>query len=513
MEAKVLSATAPFADWVRALDELLSPVLRQKILARIVPTREEIGRQNQVTSSLVEALGRRAKAIGLQYSFIEPQGSTGRKQTQLRGAADIDLFVGLRPGDYSDILALQTKERHQSLDDLLNRLVETWFTPAAKDLRATNVRKTYSQHPFLSLVMKGLDVDIIGCFDIPANELANTGPVTAVDRTVHHTRYIVANLNDRMREDVRILKSFVRTSHAYGDIAALGKMGFTGYSLELAVIMTGGLDSAIAAIRDLNEAPLDPMQRSIDTLHAIAQFKDDYVFIIDPTDMRRNVASSFTRRSCLWLSRRINELIEKAQGGKRDLMEFFIERPIPVEPLPERAASHALAFEFVSDESVHYTVLRDKLYRIAAKIESELEREKNGERRFGKVLTEVYFEGTRFSLGILVERPEIPAMYPRRGPSTSLDGPCVEFRNAHPDAYEKDGHLWVDEQRQWTSASDLSRAIIEEHRVRGLEPSSSLTDVSRRVLYILSTYVMPLETEFSLENEEEFKRANAKPSQ
>jgi hypothetical protein len=57
-------------------------------------------------------------------------------------------------------------------------------------------------------------------------------------------------------------------------------------------------------------------------------------------------------------------------------MEFFVEKPIPVEPLPKQAASHGLAFEFVSDESEHYTVLRDKLYRVAARIESELEREK-----------------------------------------------------------------------------------------------------------------------------------------
>ncbi len=187
-----------------------------------------------------------------------------------------------------------------------------------------------------------------------------------------------------------------------------------------------------------------------------------------------------------------------------------MEKPIPVEPLPEQAASHGLAFEFVSDESEHYTVLRDKLYRVAARIESDLEREKNGERRFGRTLTEVHFEGNRFSLGVLVERHTIPSIYPRRGPSMSLDGPCLEFRKEHPTAYEKDGHLWVDERRQWISALDLSRAIMEENKVRGLTPSSSLSEVSRRVLFVLYRYVMPLETEFSLESEEEFKQADAR---
>ncbi len=278
-----------------------------------MPTSEEIRTQHQVTNILVDGLARRSKALSQRYSFIEPQGSTGKKQTQLRGAADIDLFVGLKPDDFSDILALGLKERHQSLDELLNRFVETWFIPALKGSGATSIRKTYSQHPYLSLVLKGLDVDIIGCFDISADELARNGPVTAVDRTVHHTRYVVAHMNDRLREDVRILKSFVRAAHAYGDIAALGKMGFTGYSLELAVIMRDGLDSALAAIRSLEESPLDPIGRPLETLRAVPQFRDDYVFIIDPTDTRRNVASSFTQRTCRWLSHCIDELTEKAE--------------------------------------------------------------------------------------------------------------------------------------------------------------------------------------------------------
>jgi tRNA nucleotidyltransferase (CCA-adding enzyme) len=286
-------------------------------------------------------------------------------------------------------------------------------------------------------------------------------------------------------------------------------MGFTGYSLELAVIMTGGLDSAIAAIRGLEDSPLDPLRRPLETLRAMPQFRDDYVFIIDPTDTRRNVASSFTQRSCRWLSHRIDEMAEKAYSGQADVADFFVEKPVPVEQLPKQVVAHALAFEFISDESVHYTVLRDKLYRLAAKIESDLGQEKNGERRFGRALTEVYFEGGRFALGILVERHTIPRTYPRRGPSTSLDGPCDEFRKAHPDAFEKDSHLWVNEERQWTSAPALSRAIVEEHKVRGLTLSSRPTDVSKRVLFVLYRYVMPLEAAFSLENKEEFKQAKA----
>ena len=63
------------------LSDLLPDSVREQILALITPSQEEIDRQARVINQLREALKEKVESTEYQYSFIEPEGSTGRKQT------------------------------------------------------------------------------------------------------------------------------------------------------------------------------------------------------------------------------------------------------------------------------------------------------------------------------------------------------------------------------------------------------------------------------------------------
>ncbi|MFW9794906.1 MAG: hypothetical protein ACFFEE_11415, partial [Candidatus Thorarchaeota archaeon] len=411
------------------MEKLISEEVRKEVLAKITPTKKELENQMEVINTLQDALIQYSKSTDFQYSFVEPQGSTGKKQTQLRNAADIDLFVGLRPSDYSDILELPEQQRHSGIDNLMARLVSQWFTPALDGLDVSNVRKTYSQHPYLSLQMRGLEVEILGCFDIDKKELSREGPFTAVDRTVHHTRYVTENLTEERRETARILKSFVRGCHAYGDKCAVGRMGLTGVSLEVLAILSTDIDSAFISLEQLDVNPIDPEGRSLIELQKIPTFRDDYIYLIDPTDHRRNIASSFTPRSFRWVKYRISKLKQVSkEGDSKSLTGMLIEEPIPMNKLPIWFENHSSVLEFRSDGSTHYTVLRDKLYRIARKAQAELLTERTGEPRFGMTLFEVYFEKDNYAVGIVMEYPEISEYYERRGPPIDMIEASKEFR-------------------------------------------------------------------------------------
>jgi len=67
----------------------------QEILADIIPTAEELYIINEIVEVTSVLLKNTAKELDIEYTIIEPQGSTGIKQTQLRNDFDIDLFVGL----------------------------------------------------------------------------------------------------------------------------------------------------------------------------------------------------------------------------------------------------------------------------------------------------------------------------------------------------------------------------------------------------------------------------------
>lgn len=492
------------------MESLLSDNVRRRILAEVTPTQKELDLQKKVIESLKYALSDHPSSKKYSFSFIEAQGSTGKKQTQLRNAADIDMFVGLNPDAYTAILDKPRQQRHKELDRLMNNMVNGWFEPAVSGMETTKVQRAFSQHPYLSLKIKGLEIDILGCFDIDSTTLSECGPITAVDRTVHHTRYVADLLTDEKRDNVRILKSFVRASHAYGDQCAVGRMGITGVSLEVLAILSVTLDDVFDSLEQLTNKPIDPLKRSMTELRKIPAFRDDYIILIDPTDNQRNIASSFAPRAYEWVKYRINRLQEASQRSNENAMlEMLLESSIPTEALPEWLSKHAFTREFKSDGTRHYTILRDKLYRIANKVQVSLTAERTGEPRFGETLWEVYFEEDVFSMGFFIENPEPSEHYVRRGPPIDLVEAGEEFKRTHPKAEEREGFLWTSEERQWRDPQKLADVILKENPIQGLERVTKTSQVSQKVLNVLYRYILPIESSF-LEKMTRVKDGNIK---
>ena len=479
------------------MEKLLPDNVRKRILAKVTPTQKELDLQKTIIDTLRHALSDHPSSDSFAYSFIEAQGSTGRKQTQLRGAADIDLFIGLIPENYANIIDKPERERHQALDNLMSSMVNDWFEPAVSGLKTSDVQLAFSQHPFLSLKMKGLEIDILGSFDIDVEYLSEKGPITAVDRTVHHTRFIADLLTDEKRDDARILKSFVRASHAYGDQCAVGRMGITGVSLELLSIFTETIDDAFDALEQLDTRPIDPKKRSLRELRKNPAFRDDYIILIDPTDYQRNIASSFTPRAYEWVMYRLHRLREASKkDDENEVLDLLTESSIPTEALPDWLGSHAFSREFKSDGTRHYTILRDKLYRVAKRVQISLATERTGEPRFGETIVEVYFDGDRYSIGLLVENPSISEHYVRRGPPMDLVEASDEFRKSHPEVEEREGFLWTTEKRQWRNPQKLIDEILGKNPVQGLVRETKTSNVTKRVLNVLYRYILPIESSF-----------------
>ncbi|MFX1439568.1 MAG: hypothetical protein ACFFFD_04910 [Promethearchaeota archaeon] len=477
------------------MSTIISKAIADEVLSKIMPTKEEIENQATVISNLRNALERYAIENGFAFHSIEPQGSTGEKQTQLRGASDIDLFVILSQDDYPEIMSWDPKRKGKAVDSLMDSMVDNWFKPALSRIEASSIQKAYSQHPYLSLEMMGFEVDIVSCFLISQKDLERNGPITAMDRTVHHSKYVSKNIGS-LRNDARILKSFVRACHAYGDRCAVGHMGFTGYALELLVILKGGVDEAIRAILDLGTTPLDPFHRSLADLRKTPAFRDDSIFIIDPTDPGRNVASSFDQRSFRLLKVLSSQLIAAAkEGNSSKVQELLLEKPIPTTAVPKWFEKHSSVREFKSDGSVHYTILRDKIHSFARRAAGELSKENTGEPRFGEILTEVYFEGSSYAVGFIIEKPEIPEKYDRKGPPISMRDASGSFRQAHPDAVERDGHLWIEETRMWTSGEDYVESLMESVAISGLALTIK-TETSSKLLNIMMDWVLLAEPDY-----------------
>ncbi len=186
-------------------------------------------------------------------------GSTG-KGTWLRGDHDIDLFlVSPRGADLSEVLEFAKL--------IVSEMKGEW-------------KLSYAQHPYLQARINGYKVDLVPCYRISKGEK----PVSAVDRSPLHLAFVLENLSEKQRDDVRVLKAFMKSIGAYG--SDLRHQGISGYVIEVMVARFGSMEKVLEFLGNARygaSLPERPARR----------FNDPLV-VIDPVDENRNTAAALS---------------------------------------------------------------------------------------------------------------------------------------------------------------------------------------------------------------------------
>ena len=171
--------------------------LFDEVLERIRPSENETAKINKIYNDLKNEITKQ----NLNPLIV---GSIA-KGTNLKGA-DIDLFI-----------------RFDEDADLKNEglKVARKILPDGKEL--------YAQHPYLRGEIEGIGIDLVPCHTIKDS----SKPISAVDRTPFHTKWVNENIDGR-EDEVRLAKQFLKGAGAYGANAAIG--GFSGYLVEILII-------------------------------------------------------------------------------------------------------------------------------------------------------------------------------------------------------------------------------------------------------------------------------------
>ncbi len=468
--------------------------LRRKILEMIMPTEAEHRKLKETINILKKNTWATLEETEYDVSFIEEQGSTGIKQTYLRGNGDIDLFIALNLQKYKNTLNFISKSKLiKSTKNLFLKLCQDVFIPSLEKSKATNIELAYAEHPYVSARIGQFNIDMVGCFDLDEDYIKEYGPITAVDRTPHHSRFIKNNLTNEMKNDVRILKVFFQASHIYGDKSALGRFGFTGFSAELLIYHFKNLENLFNNFTKIPSKPIDFFNRSIDELKKIKRFRNDYFILIDPVDKNRNVAASISRRAFKYAELRIN------QFNKNPSIDFFIKKDIPTDiKLNEEEKDHFVVVEFESDGSRHYTEVRDKLYKLANSIKSNLEYESTRELRFGPTIFEVYFEDLSFALTFYCQKGKISKKYKRKGPYIKDRINFKKFITKYPNYFIEKNRAYVILNRKFILPIELVSDYLNTHDLfSGIKfkyiNNIGITEIGKKSLYIMKELVIPIE--------------------
>ncbi|MFX1488504.1 MAG: hypothetical protein ACFFBI_05110 [Promethearchaeota archaeon] len=474
-----------------------------EVLNNIVPTAHEIALIDKLTDNLKELIKRKAEELDIKYTKIEPQGSTGIKQTQVKNDFDIDLFIGLDYKEYeSKYQGLsKNKLKKESKKEFL-KLCTKWIIPSLSLEEFHNPRLLYAEHPYVTVSYRlekvEIKIDIVLYFDLKLEVIKERGPITAVDRSPWHGRFIRDNLSVDQKNDARLLKQFFKVNHCYGDKSSVGKVGFIGYSAELLIYYFGNIQSLFENFKTLPSQPLDFYNRDPEILQEIVHFQNDYLIIVDPIDKNRNVGSAISERAYKYCNHRIEKFLNSPKK------EFFEVLPIPefnLSNLNEPLLSKTFIVELKNHKKeIHYTINRDKLHSIGESIVLNGEKEFSNTDRFGKIIFEVYFEenNDEYNIAFYCENPTLSPTFIRRGPPLSEKSHVKNFKKKNPNYFEKNGFLYVETKREFTSFLEfLFQSIItkipDNFQVQNVSNSRNTISASgKKALTVLVNMVLPL---------------------
>ncbi|TXT65645.1 MAG: CCA-adding enzyme [Promethearchaeota archaeon] len=477
-----------------------------EILEQIRPTKEEIDLIDKIVQKLSSLIRQKAEELNIDYRDIEPQGSTGIKQTQLRDDFDIDLFIGL---DYTAFEKqydnLDTRNLKKKIKEKFLWYCNNWIIESLAPSEFKNPTLLYAEHPYVQVKYKKKDitiqVDIVLYFDLEREYIRENGPITAVDRSPWHGKFVQKELSTAQKDDVRLLKQFFKACHSYGDKSALGRVGFIGYSAELLIYHFGDLIRVFENFNALEMTPLDYYGRTKEELNEIDHFHNDFLIIIDPIDKFRNVASAISQKAYRYCNSQVLKFLKNPSKKFFRIEEIPLFKPADTPRLTERLFI-VESKDIKSD--IHYTETRDKLYSLGDFLVTHGEKEYTHEKRFGKIFFEVFFKVPKreYNIALYCQNPQINPTYERRGPPSKAEKHVRKFKMKNPNYFEKNGYLWTETKRDYHRfdkflSDTIQKRIPENLDIVNISNSKyAKTKSGRKTLYILKNMVLPFCSEY-----------------
>lgn len=400
--------------------------LREKVLEQNYPGERNLAEIQAKYNEIADFI---EDEFGAETHFA---GSASRG-TCMKHDRDIDLFVLMSP-------ELERQELEDRGLDIGKKTFEHF------DGR---YEIEYAEHPYTKGEIDGYEVEIVPCYDVPAEEIKS-----AVDRTPHHSRWIQENLDEEERKDVVLMKKFLSVADLYG--SSLKVQGFSGYLCELLVAHYGGFKELVESARDWNEGQvIDPENHHKGELPGKLEkkFQDEPLAVIDPVDPERNVASVMSRENFsrfVFLCWRFEQQpgMSFFKEEEREYTEFEVKQEL------DRRAD-MLFIEFETPEEVD-DVIYPQMRKAMRRLRSELE--KNDFRLYE---TGFYVgEKTRIFFELDQKLPEIKE---QEGPEV-FHGPehLEQFTSKYDNVYIEEDKVVAKITREYTDAKSLLDDFLED---------------------------------------------------
>jgi len=388
--------------------------IEEAVLKAIKPSKEEYEHVLEVFERIASVVRDVLHRHGVDAE-VTLQGSIAH-DTWLSGDRDMDIFV-LYPESWST-------------EDLKSKGFKL-LVEAAEMLGQYELR--YAEHPYVRVRVEDVEADIV-----PAFNLSDPSRVkTAVDRTPFHTRYVREKLTPEMRDQVRLLKKFMKGIGVYG--AEVKTRGFSGYAAEVLIAVYGSMRRVIEGARRWS-APvyIDTLGIGLDNPFWKAfkrKYPDSVMYTPDPVDPMRNVTANVSLRSLAVFTLASRCYLTNPSMVFYDMEEHSLE----IEELKRALKGRCIVLvEYSLDEKLPPDVVWGEIYRTRDALVNLL-----SNLDFQVVDASAWSDEDKYC-GILVELEScmLPVYKHYKGPSVRFEDRAVNFLRKH---LANGVGVWIDE--------------------------------------------------------------------
>jgi tRNA nucleotidyltransferase (CCA-adding enzyme) len=194
------------------------------------------------------------EVIGLEF------GGSFAKGTWLSRGADVDIFIKFKKSI--------SEEKFEKISKKIGFESMKEYCPYVR----------YSEHPYVEAKIKDTKINVVPFYDVKMGKWKSSA-----DRSPFHTKFMEKSLTSKMRNDIRILKTFLKSNGIYG--AEIAKQGFSGYVSEVLVLHFGSFENVIKSISEIKENQI---------IGKTSKKFETSIVIVDPIDNNRNLAAAIS---------------------------------------------------------------------------------------------------------------------------------------------------------------------------------------------------------------------------
>jgi len=365
------------------------------VIKRVKPSGKEIQEENDFAEKLMQKI----QAMEGKHVDVVLAGSLAR-DTHLKGDRDIDIFV-LFPAKLSR-----------------EKFIEEGLRIGKKLFKKEEWEEAYSEHPYIRAHSKGYDIEIVPSFQVSKAELLQS----AVDRSPFHTKYLEKELSKKQRDEVRLLRQFLKGIGAYG--ADVRVSSVPGYVTELLVLRYGTFKKCMKEIAHWRINEVIDLENYYKEEEARKKF-DAPLIVVDPVDKNRNVAAAL---SVTQFSRLV--AAARAYNKKPGLKYFFPSKPKPwsLGKVRKMLVKKEIVGVRMKFPKVLPDIMWGQLRRFGKKIARQLEREGFEVRRMMEWTDEKKEMAIMFDLADMM----LPKSQKRIGPLVADEYNAKKFLKSHP---------------------------------------------------------------------------------